>query len=284
MHWTYPVPLRMAGWINIYTIHDLIPLAQPQLSPINRRRHRAVMRELVRHADRIVTVSEAARADIVSMLQVSEASVVNCGQAVSAAGEQVRSAPVMGLQDGGYFIFCGAVEPRKNLHRLLQAHAVSGVATPLVIVGPDGWRSKEINKMIDRAPNVLRCGYLNRGELLGLIRNARGLLFPSLAEGFGLPVAEAMQLGTPVLASSSGALAEVAGDAALLVDPADVQAIASGIHQLSSDDALVADLSARGRVRAECFLPSRFAARLAAVYDETLAAYSGFAATLQRVQ
>lgn len=274
MHWTYPVPMRMEGWINIYTVHDLIPLAQPQLSPVSHRRHRAVMGELLRHADRIVTVSETARSEIVSLLQVEEALVVNCEQAVLGSLDDARSEPPMDLQAGGYFVFFGAVEPRKNLVRLIKAYAVSGVDRPLVIAGPDGWRADEINRLIARTPNVIRSGYLKRGDLLTLVRHARGLLFPSLAEGFGLPVAEAMRLGTPVLTSSTGALAEVAGDAAILVDPLDINAIAEGVRVLAYDEGLVADLASRGRLHAERFLLPRFAARLAAVYDEALAAYS----------
>lgn len=274
MHWTYPVPIRMDGWINIYTVHDLIPLLHAHLSPISRRRHHAIMCQLRLHADRIVTVSDAARSDIVSVLGVEQERVVNCGQALLVP-KDIRRAPPLGLREGGYFVYCGVVEPRKNLHRLIEAHARSNVDAPLVVAGPDGWRARKINRMIDLAPNVLRAGYLDRGELLSLIRGARGLLFPSLAEGFGLPVAEAMLLGTPVLTSSSGALAEVAGDAALLVNPFDVGGMAAGIWQLACDDALAAGLSARGRIRAEHFLLPRFVARLTAVYDEALAAYSG---------
>ncbi|HJT52166.1 MAG TPA: glycosyltransferase family 1 protein [Nitrosospira sp.] len=284
MHWTYPVPIRMAGWINIYTVHDIIPLTQPHLSPISYRRHWAVMSELRQYADRIVTVSEAARSDIISLLQLDSALVVNCGQAVLGSLSDVRSRPPLDLDVDGYFVFCGAIEPRKNLACLIKAHALSGVERPLVIAGPDGWRSEEINRLIDCTPNVIRLGYLERGELLALIRYARGLLFPSLAEGFGLPVAEAMRLGTPVLTSSVGALAEVAGNAALLVEPSDVDAIASGIRLLASDDGLVADLSARGRIHAEFFLLPRFATQLATIYEEALATYSEPAVLPQRVQ
>jgi glycosyltransferase involved in cell wall biosynthesis len=106
--------------------------------------------------------------------------------------------------------------------------------------------------------------------LLGLIANARALLFPSLAEGFGLPVVEAMALGTPVLTSDRGALAEIAGGAALTVDPTRVDAMAAALARLVSDDALVRALVDRGRVRAATFSTDRFVARLAAVYGNAL--------------
>jgi glycosyltransferase involved in cell wall biosynthesis len=183
MHWTYPVPIQMKGWINIYTVHDLIPLTHPHLSPICSRRHRAVMRELLQCADRIVTVSEASRSSIVSELDVDGSFVVNCGQAVFSSPYDAQIKPPLNLAKGNYFVFCGAVEPRKNLVSLLKAHALSGVDMPLVIAGPDGWRAKELNSFISQTPNVIRSGYLAREELLGLIHHARGLLFPSLAEG-----------------------------------------------------------------------------------------------------
>lgn len=274
MHWTYPVPMRMEGWINIYTVHDLIPLLQPHLSPVKRSRHLAVMRELVAHADRIVTVSEAARLDIAAMFGGREARVVNCGQGVDISPADVASALPHGLRSGQYLLFCGAVEPRKNLHRLIDAHARSGTPFPLVIAGPDGWRAERIEPLIDRAQKVIRLGFLDRRELLALIRDARALLFPSLAEGFGLPVVEAMRLGTPVLTSSSGALAEVAADAALLVDPLDIEEIARGIGRISGDDVLLGALSRRGQIRSEAFSLVRFAARLGSVYEDAVAGYS----------
>jgi len=169
MHWTYPVPIRMAGWINIYTVHDVIPLLYPELSPVSRRRHQAVLRELRRHADRIVTVSDAARSDIISVLDVKECMVVNCGQAVLSQPHDAHRSPPLNLRQGGYFVYCGAIEPRKNLQRLIEAHAGSDVDEPLVIAGPDGWRAHDINGMIDRAPNVQRAGYLRRDELVSLI-------------------------------------------------------------------------------------------------------------------
>jgi glycosyltransferase involved in cell wall biosynthesis len=273
MHWTYPVPLRIANWINVYTVHDAIPLCRPDLSPIGEGRHRAVMAALRMHADRIVTVSDAARRDIVS-LGFDGTQVVDCGQAVLECSQHPSDELPPGLAVGGYFLFCGVLEPRKNLIRLILAHGRSGTRYPLVIAGPDGWRGAAIVEAIRQAPNVLRIGYVSRPTLLALIRGARALLFPSLAEGFGLPVIEAMRLGTPVLTSADGALAEVAGQAALLIDPTDVDALARGICALSENEALAADLARRGRTRAGCFTIERFASRLAVVYDEVIRAYS----------
>lgn len=275
MHWTYPIPLRMTGWVNIYTVHDVIPLQDPDLSPVPLGRYRAVMQGLLNTADQIVTVSEAARRDIISLLGFEQARVTNCGQAIAAPPADMPSKAPLGLPADGYFLFCGAVEPRKNLERLILAYKQSGVPQPLVIVGPDGWKASAINARIAGTPNVVRIGYLERTVLLELISHARALLFPSLAEGFGLPVIEAMQLGTPVLTSAFGALAEVANGAALLVDPLDVEALAAGIRTLATNDTLASGLSHQGRARAADFSLARFAARLTTVYDDAAAAYRG---------
>jgi glycosyltransferase involved in cell wall biosynthesis len=274
MHWTYPVPLRMAGWLNIYTVHDLIPLLQPELSPVRSSRHRRIMRLLRKSGDPIVTVSEAARADILSTLELAPSRVTNCGQGVAFTASGENPDAVAALPKGRYFLFCGAIEPRKNLARLVEAYRASGVAEPLVLAGPDGWRSESINRLARDTPGVIRLGYLHRSELLWLIQHARALLFPSLVEGFGLPVIEAMQAGTPVLTSAIGALAEVAGDAGVLVDPLNVGQMADGISALSFDDELVADLTERGLLRALAFSPARFAEKLEAVYQQAVATYS----------
>jgi glycosyltransferase involved in cell wall biosynthesis len=264
MHWTYPLPLYVEGWANLYTVHDAIPLTQPDLTPIDAVRHRRLLERIVNRADRIVTVSCMARDEIVTALGCDPTLVVNCGQAVSCA----NPAPVLppGLSPGGYYLFCGTIEPRKNLLSLAEAHLQSRPTRPLVICGPLGWRGRDIQRRLERMPNVRLMPYLDRAMLLGLIASARALLFPSLAEGFGLPVAEAMTLGTPVLTSAGGALEEVAGGAAQLVDPRDTGEMARRIVELDSSDRLCQELAERGLVRAEAFALDRFAARIGALH------------------
>lgn len=269
MHWTYPVPLRLQGWINLYTVHDAIPLDHPELTSIDPRRHRAVLDAIVAGGDGITTVSGAARAGIVAALGCDPAFVVNTGQPVDV-DDAARTALPPSLTPDGYFLAVGTIEPRKNLAALLAAYRRSGAALPLLVAGPAGWRAGPILDDIAATPGATHLPYPPRALLLTLLANARALLFPSLAEGFGLPVAEAIALGTPVLAGAGGAPAEVAGDAALLVNVADLDALAQGIARLASDDALVADLAACGRARAPAFAPARFAERLSEVYHAAL--------------
>jgi glycosyltransferase involved in cell wall biosynthesis len=137
-----------------------------------------------------------------------------------------------------------------------------------VVSGPDGWRASQALRHANA--RVVRLPWLPAPELASLVRSARALVFPSLAEGFGLPVLEAMTLGAPVVTSNRGALAEVAGDAALLVDPEDVEALAQAILRISHDDALRARLSQAGLSRAGAFSEQRYAERLARIYRQTL--------------
>lgn len=269
MHWTYPVPMMMEGWINLYTVHDTIPLDRPDLTPIDSRRYRTVLGAIVAHGDGITTVSQSASAAIVAALDCDPAFVVDTKQAVDVT--EVRPGPLIaGLVRRGYFLVVGSIEPRKNLAAILAAYRQAGTGLPLVMVGPEGWRATPILADIASTPGAIRIPYAERADLLGLIENARALVFPSLAEGFGLPMAEAMALGTPVLTSDADALAEIAGGAALMVDPTSVAAIRNGLIRLADDKKLVVALAASGLRRAAAFTPDRFADRLAEVYAGAL--------------
>lgn len=269
VHWSYPVPMRVEGWINLYTVHDAIPIEHPDLTPIRARRHRAVHARLLGAGARLVTVSESARASIIEALGCEPTRVVNAGQAVDCRSEKMAPIPPP-LQRYGYFIVVGTIEPRKNIVALLAAYRRSGTRLPLVLVGPDGWQAGPILQAIADTPGAIRLPYQTRAQVLGLIEAARALLFPSLAEGFGLPLAEAMALGTAVMTSNRGALAEIAGGAAALVDPGDEAQMAETIARLARDDALVAALAASGTMRATAFTGAIFVHRLRDIYVDAL--------------
>ena len=290
MHWTYPLPIRVPGARNIYTLHDLVPLRLPYTTLDNKRRYFRLHKLLARQADHIVTVSEASKRDIVSLLGVPEERVTNTYQAVDIprkftdvplAQVAAEVAGSFGLEAGRYWLFFGAIEPKKNVGRMIQAFLASGVDGPLVIVGKKAWKSDTSCGCCSTTTSAGSCrtatalrtrhkiillDYAPFRLLVNLIRGARAVLFPSLYEGFGLPALEAMLLGTPVITSNTASMPEVVGDAALTVDPYDVSALVDAIQAMDRDPALRARLAHDGPLRAALFSPERYAERLAALY------------------
>lgn len=293
-HATHPIPIAIRGRPNIHTIHDLVPLRLPYTTLDNKKYFYKLLTKLAATADHIVTVSEHSRRDIVEFLGVDERRVTNTYQSIDipeslaarADDEVARElARTFSLDFGGYFLFYGAIEPKKNISRMIDAYAASGSNRPLIIAGGDGWQNcGDLQKIADtrfsnfridgsgvtRHRQVRRLRYLPQDQLISLIRGARAVLFPSIYEGFGLPVAELMFLGTPVLTSNVSSLPEVAGDAALLIDPYSIDAISRAIAALDRDDELCGDLSRRGRVQAQKFSPAAYDDRLRKLYDGLL--------------
>ncbi len=289
-HCTYPLPLRSKSACNIYTIHDLVPLRLPFTTLDNKRQMFRLLKKISVEADHIVTVSENSKRDIIDVLGVEESRVTNTYQAVhfpaayrerpdAVLAEQLEGS--FGLEFNEYLLFFGALEPKKNVGRLIEGYLSSGVDIPLVLVAGQGWNNEPETKLIaelrdkQRLPafanrgagrTVHRYDYVPLGLLATLIRGARAVLFPSLYEGFGLPVLEAMVLGTPVITSRESSIPEVAGDAALLVDPYSTDEIAAAIRTIVDDPDLRAELVQRGLAQAENFSVDRYRERVGALY------------------
>ena len=292
VHWTFPLPLRVRGAKNIYTVHDLVPLRLPHTTLDDKAYHLRLVRHLARSADRLVTVSETSRTDILQVAGCAPGKVVNTFQASRLPrplpGDDRDMLDIwlrarVGLPDRGYLLFAGAIEPKKNLLRVLEAYLGSGVRLPLLIVGRNGWSCERELALLDwierrqqESPplpgRVVRLGHLPYRSLVRLVSGARALVFPSLYEGFGLPVLEAMNLGTAVVTSDRGSLDEIAAGAALQVDPFDTDALSEALRRVEHDEALVMRLAAAGRERAEQFSEVAYRERLAALYAEVLVA------------
>ncbi len=293
MHWTYPLALRVSNAKNIYTLHDLVPLRLPYTTLDNKRYYFRLINRLVKSADHIVTVSEASRRDIINLFGIPERRITNTYQAVDIPA-QYRNKPIndvksdvegtFGLGYKKYFLFFGAIEPKKNVGRMIEAYLASGVTDPLVIVGKKAWKSEEELRLIsdndhvrylltngnitERRFRVLQVDYASFPLLVSLIRGAKSVFFPSLYEGFGLPALESMLLGTPVLTSNTASMPEVVGNAALQVDPYDTRALVEAIRALDSDADLRGRLAEAGPIQAQEFSPERYQARLAAMYKK----------------
>jgi glycosyltransferase involved in cell wall biosynthesis len=281
-HWTYPLPITIPGACNVYTLHDLVPLRLPYTTADRKRAYYDLCKRITDRADHILTVSECSRRDIIEILGVDENRVTNLyqssdtGKMLDGIGEDEIARYIEGLLGVGmreYFLFFGAIEPKKNIARLLEAYLGSSSTTPLVIVGAPGWGGeKDVNLLksltsLDNRKRIIWLGYMPREMLVMLIAGARATLFPSLYEGFGLPVLESLSLGTPVITSHTSSLPEVAGDAGLLVDPYDVRQIAAAIRKMDNDEGLRTDLGKQGRKQAARFSSEVYKGRLKTFYN-----------------
>jgi glycosyltransferase involved in cell wall biosynthesis len=247
---------------TVVTIHDLAVLLRPEtLSPWNRRYTRAALRWIVGAADRVVVPSHDTAADAAQLLRLTgdRLRVVPNGVDARFFGAPRAAAPV----EGAYVLFVGTPEPRKNLDGLGRAMELlwsNGRRERLVLVGADGWGAPA-----RLAGPVTALGRVSDDVLHALYACAACLVLPSLHEGFGLPAIEAMAAGCPVVASSVGALPEVCGDAARLVDPSNPRSIAAGIADaIDGGD----ELRTRGRARAARFTWAAAAGQLIEVYRE----------------
>lgn len=293
-HVTHPSPMKVPGRPTICTIHDIVPIRLPNATLDNKVYFRKLIEHLCQNADHIVTVSDFSRQDIIRLTGIPEGRITNTYQAVTLPDKHMKMPDAevaekleraYQLAFGEYFLFVGAIEPKKNLERLIDAYAGCGSNCPLVLVGGRGWQNEDIlsrlgdeqflryiirDNEISIHRKVRRLSYVPISRLVMLLRGARAVLFPSIYEGFGLPVVEAMLAGAPVITSNTTSLAEVAGDAALQVDAYDVDALCQAIVRIDSDADLRRELSKRGRQRAAKFSPENHQERLAEVYKRVL--------------
>ncbi len=301
----------------VVTVHDLTALRFPRWHTAAVRERAAKLARAVHQARLTIADSEATAADLVALLGLPAHRVRVIPLAAEefpglaedsprAPGERpdpgANPAPAAGDQailarlgiDRPYVLHVGALEPRKNLVRLIRAFgaAVGGDGTRwafgregargagaidgregdylLVLAGPEAWGAAEVRAAASGDRRVLILGNVSRAELGSLYRQAACFAYPSHFEGFGLPVLEAMACGAPVVASTGGSLPEVVGDAGLLVDPQDERALAGAIRQILFEPGVAEDLSRRGRERAAGFSWRRTADLTREVYLEAL--------------
>ena len=281
-HYVLPAGVRCR---SVVTIHDCIHLMFPQYLP-NRAAYayaRASMWAAARRSDRILTVSEASKRDILHFFNVQPEKIVVVYNAidehfrVTPAEEDVARVRERYQLDHQFILYVGNIKPHKNLVRLIEAFA------ELRRTGFDEVKLLIIGDQISKLPALRRAvhghklhkhvrflGYVSDQTLGVLYRLASAFVFPSLYEGFGLPPLEAMASGTPVVISNVSSLPEVAGDAAVLVDPYDVESIVDGMRRILSDPALAAELRRKGVERAREFSWERSVAKTRQVYQQVV--------------
>lgn len=254
------------GASRIVTLHDAFAFVTPHThNRLDNWRYRVQLPYAARAATAVVTVSQCSKRDLSHYLHIPDEHIH-----VIAEGVDTRFSPVAddrrreavlaryGIKPP-YLLYVGGISARKNIVRLIEAAVLVRRRHPeirLVLAGSKQWRTASIDRALARADlddTVYCTGYVDDDDLPSLYSGAEVFVFPSLYEGFGLPVLEAMARGVPVATSARGSLAEVAGDAAYVFDPTDVGAIRSAIERLLSDPAEAERLRAAGRARAATF-------------------------------
>jgi glycosyltransferase involved in cell wall biosynthesis len=278
-HYVLPPAARCR---SVVTIHDCIHLMFPQYLP-SRMAYayaRASMWMAVRRSHRILTVSEASKRDIIHFFNVQPEKIVVVYNAID---ERFRAAPseehVARVRERyqlahGFILYVGNIKPHKNLVRLIEAYDLlrrRGFDLKLLIIGDEISKLPALRRAVHKHKlhkHVRFLGYQPDDTLAVLYRLAEVFVFPSLYEGFGLPPLEAMACGTPVVTSNVSSLPEVTGDAAVLVDPYEVESIADGVQRVLTDPALGAELRKKGIARAREFSWERSVARTQELYRE----------------
>ena len=278
-HFTNSIAPLKAPCPIVLTLHDMSLFLHANMHPL---KSLLVARPIVpiaaRRAAAIITVSQHAKQDIVNVLRVPPDKVHVVYEAAAPQyriiDDECELDRVRRKYDlhQPFVLYVGTIEPRKNLSRLVQAFARARRSpTQLVLVGQLGWKYAALLKQIDAlqlGTAVRLIGYVPDDDLPALYSLARVFAFPSIYEGFGLPIVEAMACGTPVLTSNQSSMIELGDGAAQLVDPFSVKAIADGLRQMLSDATLRAELRCAGFERAAQFSWTRAAEETVKVYEQ----------------
>lgn len=268
-----------SGIARVVTIHDLVwKHAGETMRPLNRLAEEILMPDAIRLADRVIADSHSTADAIASEFPWAKdrVRVVHLGTTSLPEPGGLDALNAFGI-DRPYFLFVGTLEPRKNLRRLLEAFAsidrTIGRQALLVIAGGKGWGNVDLASLVHTlglSDSVRLTGYVNDKQLATLYAHARFLAMPSLYEGFGLPLVEAMSFGVPVLTSSCSSLPEVAGNAGMLVDPFNVNSIASGLLQMLNDEVSRNRLAGRAKPNAAQFTWERAAKAAMEIFHEAV--------------
>lgn len=280
-HYTNNIVSYWGAKPAVVNIYDMTPFVLPEsYGRWHGAYQRSYFRFAVATARKVITISEHSKHDICRLLPVAERDVV----VVPLAADLARSAapngpPALDLAArfgirGPFLLYVGAIHPRKNVHRLIRAYTLlkkrNALPHQLIIAGAARWMAEATLREAEAAlaaGEIVCTGPVSDRELVALYARCDVFVYPSLYEGFGLPVLEAMSLGAPVVTSNTSAIPEVAGDAAVLVDPLRVEELADGIWAVIAQPGLAADLRERGRRRAAGYSWRETARRVLAVLE-----------------
>ncbi len=264
---------------TVVTIHDLAIYEHPEWFPSQIASTRLLVPQTVKKSAAVIAVSKATKKDLLSLFNLRTKKVVVVPEAADTALLQLRdrAADVRKVYKlpKKFILYVGTIDPRKNLtaliqawQRLLQLRPTVVKDTALVIAGGVGYRGKDVIDLLKtlKLPSIRVLGYIPHNHKVKLMGEAAAFVFPTRYEGFGLPVLEAMQLGTPVISTNVSAIPEIVGQAALLDDPDDVDALAENIRKVLTRPALAKKMSLAGKKQAKQFSWKRVARETLAVY------------------
>ena len=268
---------------SVLTIHDLIFLLHPEMAiPSSLRHYKPRIKHYLKRSNIVVADSKATAADIIDYLhfpgELVEVVYPGAITMKKASRAQINELKGRHSLEENYILFVSCLEPRKNLARLFQAFDRSGLWSDfqLVLAGPKGWHFEKLQDIW----NSLRCknrirwlNYVPDDDLSILYSGASFFVYPSIMEGFGLPILEAMSVECPVMTSNVSSMPEVAGDAALYIDPHDIDSIADGLRRLAGDSELRAKLSESGLSRTKMFTWEKMADNMIKVYKRAYEIY-----------
>ena len=260
---------------SVVTIHDLVWRYAPEtMRPFSRFLDAKFMPEAISIADKVIAVSVSTAQDIFIEAPKVESKTLVIYEAGLLSGEIMND---VDNSKGKYILFVGTLEPRKNLRRLLQAYSLLSVSIrhqySLLIVGGEGWGNENLELIIAQLnikKFVTLLGYLSNKELINTYSNACLFVMPSLYEGFGLPLLEAMSFGVPVVTSNISSMPEVGGKAAILVDPHSVISIKNGIEKVLLSNDLWDELSLNGLERSKLFSWDKASKETIDVFEKAL--------------
>ena len=264
---------------TVITVHDILFESHPQyFSPLFNLRSKLLMRASAARAAHIFTVSEYSKKEISSRYKVDSKNitVIYNGadrQRFYSGGDGVQVIEDKGLRSGGYILTVGRLEPRKNHISLINAYAQLDTDIPLVIIGQHHFGCQQIETRISElglTSRVLLLDSIPDADLASFYRHAKFFVYPTWAEGFGMPVIEAMASGIPVITSNTTSLPEIAGNAALLISPEDVPSLRDAMSRLLGSDVLRCELNLQGLIRAESFEWNKSAKKVKRVYENIL--------------
>lgn len=249
----------------VATVMDTIPLSHPQFIRAQSRFLKPFLwKKLTGRADHIITISEFSKGEIINLMRFPEEKITSIPLGVDGryferiSAEQIQKTLTELKINRSFFLFIGSIQPRKNLARILAAHAALpknlAIDFPLVIAGKLAWNDKKTAAAIYQAISEKRCiwlNYISDFDKRCLLQSTAGLVYASEYEGFGLPILEAFASEAPVITSNCTSMPEVAGDAAILVNPHDISELVNAMESLIEDQALALSLKSQGKVRAK---------------------------------